>query len=406
MLGVKHHMTMQKVSFDDITVAFRYKSDRDLQKSYLNFAIMNSYALTKLGMGAAKLALKLHLPVTGLIKLTVFDLFCGGETIEDCDKTIGLLGSFGIGTILDYSVEGEKTEENFESTKKELLRTIERAHAAPNIPFCVFKITGLAEFDLLQKVQSGEELTEEERQAFQRVEQRVDTICKAAYENDVPVFIDGEETWIQDTIDQLVYTMMARYNKEKAIVYNTFQMYRWDMLDNLKQAYQRAKDEDYYLGVKLVRGAYMEKEAARAEAEGYRNPIQPTKEACDKDYNDAQRFCVAHIDRIGFCGGSHNEESNYLLMELINEYGLAKNDKRVYFAQLYGMSDNISFNLAEGGYNVAKYVPYGPVKSVMPYLFRRAEENTSIAGQSSREYLLVKAEMKRRKTAKKRKMLG
>jgi proline dehydrogenase len=401
MLGIKHHAMEQQVSFDDISVAFQYRSDRALQKAYLIFAAMNNNLLVSTGTSAIKTALGLKLPVTGLIKHTIFGHFCGGETIEECEATVNMLGSYGVGTILDYSVEGEKTEANFDKTKQEIIRTILKAKTSPSIPFCVFKVTGIAQFALLEKVQSGAELSEEDKKAYQRVVERVDSICKAACENGVPIFIDGEESWIQNSIDNLAYSMMARYNKEKAIVYNTYQMYRWDMLEKLKSAHQQASLQGFFLGAKLVRGAYMEKESERAAEMGYMNPIQPSKEATDRDYNAAQKFCIEHLDRIGLCSGSHNEHSNYSLMELMEEHGISHNDKRVYFAQLFGMSDNISFNLAQAGYNVAKYVPYGPVKSVMPYLFRRAEENTSIAGQSSREYLLVKAEMKRRKTIKK-----
>ncbi|MTI32603.1 proline dehydrogenase family protein [Xanthovirga aplysinae] len=391
----------RRVSFDDISVAFSSKSDKALMKTYLIFAGMNNHTLMKMGTSSIKGAFKVGLPISSLIKNTIFEQFCGGETIEECEPTIKLLGKFNVGTILDYSIEGEKTEAGFQNTTQETIRTIEKAHRSPHVPFSVFKVTGLSEFALLEKVQAGEELNESEKEAFQRAIDRIDRICEKAHELNVPIFIDAEESWIQDAVDRIVYAMMAKYNKEKPIVYNTYQMYRHDMLGRLKEAFSQANKSGYKIGAKLVRGAYMEKESLRAAQMGYTNPIQPDKESSDRDYNLALEFCVENIDRISLCSGSHNEYSNYLLVDLMEKQNLKPNDERVYFAQLFGMSDNISFNLAKAGYNVAKYVPYGPVKSVMPYLFRRAEENSSIAGQSSREYLMVKDELQRRKAVKK-----
>jgi proline dehydrogenase len=386
------------VSFEDTSIAFSSKSDKQLKKMYLLFASMNNNSLVNLGTSFIKSALKIRLPIKGVIRKTIFDHFCGGETIEDSEKTLQELGKFNVGTILDYSVEGEKSDKGFEKTTLEILRTIEKAKVSPSIPFCVFKVTGLASSGLLEKVQSKpKELTEREIEAYQKVRERVDRICKAAHDSNVKIFVDAEESWIQNPIDQLVYEMMEMYNTKKAIVWNTFQMYRRDMLSNLMEAHEVAVKSGYFLGAKLVRGAYMEKERERATENGYPDPIQPDKQSTDDDFNRAINFCFEHIGRIEFCCASHNEYSNFYLTLLMRKYNVLENDKRIFFAQLYGMSDNISFNLANTGYNVAKYVPYGPVEAVMPYLFRRAEENTSISGQTSREFNLVRKEINRRK---------
>ncbi len=367
---------------------------------YLLFKSMNSNKFVKLGGNLLNTAIKLHLPVKFIIKPTIFNHFCGGETIEESERAIRELAKYNIGTILDYSVEGEGVDRSFDETRDEILRTVERALGNKHIPFSVFKVTGLMRTDLLEKVQAGEKMTADEQAAFERGRQRVNDICKRCYEADVRVFVDAEESWFQETIDNLAYEMMELYNKKKAIVYNTYQLYRHDRLDALVRDYENAVAKDYILGAKPVRGAYMEKERKRAEEQGYPSPINPTKEASDKLYNDGLRFCIDHIDRISLCAGTHNEDSCYLLMEMMDEKGIAPNDERVFFAQLYGMSDNLSYNLANAGYNVAKYVPYGPVESVMPYLLRRANENTAIAGQSSREFGLISKEMERRKTVK------
>ncbi|MBC5993558.1 proline dehydrogenase family protein [Pontibacter cellulosilyticus] len=385
------------VSFDDTAVAFSSKSDAELYKMYLLFKSMNSNSFVKLGGTLLNTAINLHLPVNFIIKPTIFNHFCGGETIEESERAIKELSKYNIGTILDYSVEGEGNDKSFDATRDELLRAIEKAHGNKNIPFAVFKITGLIDIKLLEKVQKRQELSVNERAAYERGRDRVNEICKRCYQRDVRVFIDAEESWIQDTIDNLTYEMMELYNKEKANIYNTYQLYRHDRLDVLQRDHENALKNGYYLGAKLVRGAYMEKERKRAQQEGYPSPINPTKEASDKLFDDALRFCVENIDRISFCNGTHNEASCYLLIELMDKYDIAPNDPRVYFAQLYGMSDNLSYNLAHAGYNVAKYVPYGPVKEVMPYLLRRANENTAIAGQSSREFQLIRSEMERRK---------
>lgn len=387
------------LSFDNTAVAFSYKSDAALKKAHFIFSLVNNPWISSVATSLVKFALKLHLPVEGLIKKTVFDHFCGGESIDKCDDEISQLSQYNVGTILDYSVEGEKSEAGFDLTMEETLRAVEKAGSSSSIPFSVFKVTGLAPAGLLEKMQQNGSLTQEEQQAFERVHARVDRICARAHALKIPVLIDAEETWIQDPIDDLAYEMMARYNRERAIVFNTFQLYRTASLGNLREASEVARKNNYHLGAKLVRGAYMEKERARAEELGYPSPIQPDKDATDKAFNDALVFCMENIDRMAIMCGSHNEYSNHYLTSLMKKGNLKNHDPRVWFAQLYGMSDNISFNLAKHGYCVAKYVPYGPVRSVMPYLFRRAEENTSVAGQSSRELTLIRKELKRRKSS-------
>ncbi|HEY3402831.1 MAG TPA: proline dehydrogenase family protein [Ohtaekwangia sp.] len=387
-----------KISFEDTSVAFSYKSDAALKKAHFIFSLVNHPWISSLATSSVKLALKLGLPVEGIIKRTVFDHFCGGISIDNCDDEISTLTQYHVGTILDYSVEGEKSETGFDQVVDETLRTIDKASKAPHsIPFSVFKVTGLASAELLEKVQQKETLTEEEQKAFERVRKRVDTICQWAHSKDVRVLIDAEETWIQDPIDDLANVMMARYNQKKTIVFNTYQLYRTASLGNFRNAYQHALTHNYFLGGKLVRGAYMEKERERAQLKGYPSPIHPDKESTDKAFNDALTFSLENKDRISIMCGSHNEYSNYYLTVLMEKHGLSNNDERIWFAQLYGMSDNISFNLAKAGYKVAKYVPYGPVKAVMPYLLRRAAENTSVAGQSSRELILIRKELKRRR---------
>lgn len=388
------------IHFDDTAVAFSYKSDKELKKAHLIFSLVNHPLISSVATTMARVSLSLKLPVKGLIKYTVFEHFCGGETIDQSEKTIQNLSKFKIGTILDYSVEGEENEDAFDHTAQEIIDTIQKAKNNPTIPFSVFKVTGLAPFYLLEKVQAKEKLSNEESAAWEHVQSRVDRICKKAFDCSVRVLIDAEDSWIQNPIDDLAYAMMQKYNKERPIVFNTFQMYRADMLGNLKSAFAEATKQNYFFGAKLVRGAYMEKEAARALKMNYPNPIHPNKEATDKAFNEALQFCVDHKDRISFMCGSHNEFSNQYLASLIHQKGIQHNDQHIWFAQLLGMSDNISFNLANAGYNVAKYVPYGPVESVMPYLLRRASENTSVAGQSSRELLLIRKELKRRSNGK------
>ncbi len=328
--------------------------------------------------------------------MTIFRHFCGGEDINECSYVINRMGALGVGSILDYSVEGKEEEVEFDHSCEEILATVRRAAGDKYIPFSVFKVTGLARFALLEKVSSKVALSSEEAAEFGRIRDRVRRICEEGYKLNVRVFIDAEETWIQPAIDELATSMMERYNSKACIIYNTLQLYRHDRVDFLKKAWEKAEAGGYYLGLKLVRGAYMEKERERAKVMGYPSPINPDKASSDNEYNEAVRFCIEHIDRISICAGTHNEASSILLTELMAENGISPGDERIYFSQLLGMSDHISFNLAKAGYNVAKYVPYGPVSAVLPYLTRRAQENTSIAGQTGRELSLLTAELKRR----------
>jgi proline dehydrogenase len=384
------------VFFEDTSVAFASKSDAKLRKTYWLFSLMNQARVVNLGTFFIKLALKLNLPIKNLVRATIFEQFCGGETINDCDTTITMLSRSGIGTILDYSVEGEDKESSFEATAVEILKTIDKAASSKTIPFSVFKVTGIASADLLEKIQRKDPLSEGDKASYERVKERVERLCSHAYNKSVRIFVDAEESWIQGIIDELAYEMMQKFNKDKAIVYNTFQLYRHETLETLKTAYLTARQKGYFLGGKLVRGAYMEKERLRARENEYFNPIHISKDATDIDYNLAVDFCLEHIEYISICLGTHNEYSSQYCACKMKKLGISQDDDRIWFAQLLGMSDNISFNLVKAGYNVAKYVPYGPINAVLPYLMRRAEENTSIAGQSSREFLLVKSELKRR----------
>ena len=388
------------LSFENTEIAFRHSSNTDLKRAYWLFMVINVNFLVKIGPPITNFAVKIGLPIKGLIKATIFKHFCGGETIRECEKTIQSLHEGNVGTILDYSIEGEDDEQVFDNTRDEILRTIRRAVKDKSIPITVFKVTGVGRFSLLEKLDAKVSLTDAEQTEWEKVQNRVFEICEKAFSAGIPVMIDAEETWIQNTIDQLAVDMMHRFNKEKAIVYNTYQLYRHDKLASLKDDHQVATKEGFILGAKLVRGAYMEKERKRAEEKGYPSPIQPDKQSADKDYDGALDYCTDHIKQIAFVAGTHNEDSCRLLAELLDKKGIDHKNDHVYFSQLLGMSDNLSFNLANAQYNVAKYVPYGPIKAVLPYLFRRAQENTAIAGQMSRELSLIVKEVKRRRLIK------
>ncbi len=388
------------ISFENTEIAFKGKSLKDLKRARLLFKMVSSPRLVKFGKWATNLALSLRLPINGIIKKTIFRQFCGGVSIQDSIEASDKLALGNVKTILDYSIEGKTSEEDFDKTVNEIVGTIREAKKNKNIPFAVFKVTGISLFSTLEKANDSlEALNDEDRKHYNKVLERVDRICKEAYEAGIPVFIDAEETWIQDTIDRIALEMSRKYNKEQAIVYNTVQLYRHDRLDFMKKEIQKAREEKWFLGLKLVRGAYMEKERDRAEEKGYPSPIQPNKETCDKDFDAALQLSIENVDVLSICAGSHNEKSALVLAELMKESGIKADDKRIYFAQLLGMSDHISFNLANEGFNVAKYVPYGPVKEVLPYLIRRAEENTSVAGQTGRELSLIMKELKRRKAS-------
>ncbi len=395
------------ISFDNTEIAFRSKNKQDLQRAYWLFKIIGAPSIVKIGKLLTPLALRLHLPIKGAIKQTIFKQFCGGETIDECDTAIQSLHAFGIGTILDYSVEGKTQEDDFEQTTQIIIQTIEKSATDKRIPFAVFKITGIAQHHILELVSSqirairkGEnfrEFTPSESAGISAIIERIDRICAAAARHQTRLFIDAEETWIQTAIDQWTFDMMCKYNQTNCIVYNTIQMYRHDRLAYLHAEYERAKQANIKYGVKLVRGAYMEKERARALEMGYSSPIQSNKAATDQDYDAALTFLVAHKDIFSVCAGTHNEQSSLFLANLLAKEQIVANDPQFYFAQLLGMSDHISYNLSDAGYQVAKYVPFGPVQEVLPYLLRRADENTSVAGQTSRELGLIIKERARRK---------
>ncbi|SEF93823.1 proline dehydrogenase family protein [Flavobacterium urumqiense] len=387
---------MEKI-FDNTQVAFALKSDTELDRAYFLFKMIDNQPLVRIGTAVTNFALKANLPVEGLIRATVFDHFCGGVNEVDCLSVVDNMYTKGVSSVLDYSVEGKEEEEQFDAALEMTLKTIEFAKERLAIPFAVFKPTGFGRFELYEKLGEKQTLTTEEQAEWNRVVARFDLVCKDAHSKNVALLIDGEESWMQDAADDLVTDMMRKYNKEKAIVFNTLQMYRWDRLDYLKKLHEQAKKEGFFIGMKLVRGAYMEKEIVRANEKGYTSPICSSKEDTDENYNAAVRYMVEHLDSMSVFAGTHNESSTYNLMELMQDNGIKTNDDRIWFGQLYGMSDNISYNLAAHGYNVAKYLPFGPVKDVMPYLIRRAEENTSVAGQTSRELSMIKAERNRRK---------
>jgi proline dehydrogenase len=383
--------------FKNTQIAFSLKSDTELDRAYFLFKMIANEPLVRIGTAVTNFALKANLPVEGLIRATVFDHFCGGVNEEDCINVVDKMYSKGVFSVLDYSVEGKEEEEQFDAVLEKTLKLIDFAKEKKAIPFAVFKPSGFGRLDLYQLIGEGKQLNAAETEEWKRVVVRFEKVCKTSYDNDVALLIDSEESWMQDAVDNLVEEMMRKYNKSKPVVYNTLQMYRWDRLDYLKKLHVKAKKEKFFIGMKLVRGAYMEKENERAIEKGYPSPICASKEATDENYNVAVKYMVDNIDSMSVFEGTHNESSTYFMMNLMEEKGLRTNDDRIWFGQLYGMSDNISYNLAANGYNVAKYLPFGPVKDVMPYLIRRAEENTSVAGQTSRELAMIKAERNRRK---------
>ena len=387
---------MEKI-FDNTRVAFSLKSDTELERAYFLFKLIANQPLVRIGTAVTNFAIKAHLPVEGLIRATVFDHFCGGINEADCLPVVDKMFTKGVSSVLDYSVEGKEEEAQFDAALAMTLRTIDFAKEKDSIPFAVFKPTGFGRFELYEKVGANIKLSESEEAEWSKIMRRFDTVCRTAYEKDVALLIDAEESWMQDAADQLVTQMMRKYNKDKAIVFNTLQMYRHDRLEYLKNLHKQAQEHGFFIGMKLVRGAYMEKENTRAQEKGYPSPICSSKQATDDNFNSAVEYMTSHLDKMSVFAGTHNEESSYRLMEILAEKNLAKNDSRVWFGQLYGMSDNISYNLAAAGFNVAKYLPFGPVRDVMPYLIRRAEENTSVAGQTSRELTLLKTERTRRK---------
>jgi proline dehydrogenase len=385
------------IDFGNTEVAFAHKTDRELRKASWLFRLMNNPRLVDIGNVLALKAVEWNLPFAEtIIRNTIFEQFCGGTTLLDSMPAIEKLVKVKTKTILDFGAEGKESEESFNLTMNENILAVDFASRSRNIPFVAIKITGLARFELLEKIQRNAPMTHDEQNEYFNVSKRLDAICHSAREKGISVLIDAEETWIQDTIDRMANIMMARYNKDKPVVFNTFQMYRHDRLAYLKTSYEMARQKNFILGAKLVRGAYMEKERKRAEEMGYATPINPDKVATDKMYNDALVFCVSHLEYIACMNATHNAQSSMLLADLMEEMGVAHNNPHFWFCQLFGMSDNITFNLSDAGYNVAKYLVYGPVADVIPYLVRRAQENTSVTGDMGRELLLIEKEMKRR----------
>lgn len=384
------------LNFLDIETAFAYKSTCDMRRAQLLFTVINSKFFVYVGRYLTELVIKLRLPMNWLIKPTLYRQFVGGETLEECNSVVNILARFRVRSILDYSVEGSSSADAVEAVLAETLRSIEHAKSDHNIVFAVFKPTAFTSEHMLEKASSGLPLNSTEQEEFEAFRHRVYTLCKAAANAGIPIMIDAEDCHFQNAIDQVAHEMMELFNKSRAIVFNTYQMYRTDRLKVLKNDHRRALDMSYILGAKFVRGAYLERERKRALQYGYSSPVHATKNATDEDYNAALAYSVEHIDRIVIFNGTHNEESCMYLIKLMKAKGLAHDDNRIWSSQLYGMSDHISFNMAKAGYNVAKYVPYGPVRSVLPYLIRRAEENSSVSGQTSRELTLIRMEFKRR----------
>jgi proline dehydrogenase len=384
------------VDFNNTKIAFHLKSDSELERAYFLFKMISIEPLVRIGTAATNFALKAHLPVEGLIRSTVFDHFCGGVNEQDCVPTIDKMYASKVYSVLDYSVEGKGVESQFDLALETILKLIEFSKDKEALPIAVFKPSAFGSFDLYQKISEKKTLTASENEQWERIKNRFEKVCASGKLNNVKILIDAEESWIQDAVDDLILELMQTFNTDALIVYSTLQTYRWDRLDYLKEIHAKAKQNNFKLGFKVVRGAYMEKERNRAKELGYKSPICGTKEITDALFNDTITYILSNLDSIHLFIGTHNEESSQLALELMETSKISNNDARVWFGQLYGMSDHISYNLAEQGYNVAKYVPFGPVKDVMPYLIRRAEENTSVAGQTSRELSLIKKEKQRR----------
>ncbi|MGI8950688.1 MAG: proline dehydrogenase family protein [Chitinophagaceae bacterium] len=391
------------ISFDNTQIAFAYKTDKELKMSRFLFGSMSYPGFSAIGVRLTPFLMKTGLPIDGIIRKTIFKQFVGGETLEQTANVGKILDAYNVKVILDYGVEGKQGEENFERATEEFIRVINYAATQKNIPFISIKVTGFARFDLLQTLNEAPRLRsnvhdhEEEIDEWERVRERMFRICKTAAEKNIGLLVDAEESWIQDPIDRLTMEMMEIFNKEKAIIYNTIQLYRHDRFAFLKLSHQIARQQNFILGIKLVRGAYMEKERLRASQKGYSSPIQNDKSFTDGDYNASVEHCINNIDTIAFIVASHNEYSNLRVAELLDEKNIAHNNPHVHFSQLFGMSDNITFNLAHAGYSVSKYLPFGPIRDVIPYLMRRAQENSSISGQTNRELVLIKKELERRK---------
>ena len=394
------------LALDNTKTAFAYKSNAELKRANFLFSVIQNSFIVSIATKCTPFLMKSGLPINGLIRQTIFNQFVGGETLEESARVTKQLGAYGVQVILDYGVEAKEGEENFDKVTEKIIEAVEFAATQNNVPFVSVKLTGLASMALLEKLneaprlRSGIHDSEADDAAWDSVKNRMFAICDVASEKGIGILLDAEETWIQDPIDRLAIELMAEYNKEKVVVYNTYQLYRNDRYQFLQLSYKIAKEKNFKLGAKLVRGAYMEKERLRAKEEGVASPIHLDKEATDKDFNDAIAFCITHKEMVCSIIASHNEQSNLLAAQLMIEKGISAGDPHIHFSQLYGMSDPISFNMAKEGYNVSKYLPFGPIKDVIPYLMRRAEENSSVNGQTSRELLFIRQELARRKAKK------
>ncbi|WP_421824964.1 proline dehydrogenase family protein [Flagellimonas oceanensis] len=384
-------------NFENTEIAFELKTDAQLERAYFLFKMISIEPLVRIGKALTNIAIKAHLPVEGLIRTTVFDHFCGGVNEKDCLPIIDNMYGNGVCSVLDYSAEGKSVDNQLDFAMEKTLEILDFVKEKDAMPFAVFKPTGFGRFKLYEKVSAGVKLTEKEQAEWGRIVNRFEKVCQKAHKLDVALLIDAEESWMQDAADDLVLEMMRKYNKEKAIVFNTFQMYRWDRMGYIVKLFKQAEEEGFKIGAKVVRGAYMEKENDRAEDKGYKSPICENKKLTDENFDAAIDYMMDHIDYFTIFAGTHNEKSTLRLVDLMEERGIASDDGRIWFGQLFGMSDHITYNLAAHGFNTVKYVPYGPVRDVMPYLIRRAEENTSVAGQTSRELTLITKERKRRK---------
>ena len=385
------------VNLNNNTNAFNDKSNTDLNRAWLLFLTISNPTISKILTNLLQIAISLKLPINYLVKISIFKQFCGGETITESKKTIDKLWKSKIGSILDYSAEGKQNDSDFKSVYDQGIKILNESENKNYIPFVVFKLTGLINFEILEKKNKNILLDQSEEKTYNIFLKRLEQICDKAKEINTPVFIDAEESWIQNAVDEIVLNLMKKYNHENVLIFNTIQMYRNDRVDYLNKIIDIGNKEKFKIGLKIVRGAYHEKEIDRAKKYNYNIPVHLKKEDTDKDFNKALEICVQNIDRISICSGTHNIKSSEYLIKLMKENGIKSNDKRIYSSQLLGMSDNISYNLAKANYNVCKYVPYGPIKEVIPYLIRRAEENRSISGQMSRELSNIIKEKKRRR---------
>ncbi len=384
------------IDFSNTETAFKMKTKIDLLQSKLLFSALSSPMVVRILKSFTITALAVKLPIKGILKATVFRQFCGGESVEECREQINRLATMNVGAILDYSVEGKAQEQDFNRTLATTIETLQYAKINDNVSFGVFKPTGLGNINIYEKITQKKQLNRKEKFAWNRTLNRWQTIIEKAAELQIPVMVDSEESWIQPAVDELVIQYMNQYNREMPIVYNTAQLYRHDRFAHLKKALDKAKQNGYIYAVKIVRGAYMEKERKRAKTKGYPSPIHLNKAATDHDYNEALRLVINNIQHMAVVIGTHNEESVQLTARLLEDAKLPLNHQRVHVAQLFGMSDHISFNASHAGLNTVKYLPFGPVRDVLPYLFRRAEENTSVGGQTGRELKLIREELARR----------